>query len=199
MPIKGGYLLLAGGGAIVAWSGLRGKSWSTVLQTLIKGGNPKNVAVTNPITGNVSGGTAGSGSGPNPTGSSGLAQTAATIAPRYHYVFGGVPDNGEVDCSSYLNEAATLTGLPIPPFPPFQDGHLHGPTTVQWRVTRKCVTIPRNQSQSGDIVVWLTHVGIVTDNGQNMWSALNPTLGIQHTPIDGYGPRFEPMIFRRFI
>lgn len=197
MPIKGGYLLLAGGGAVIAWSGLRGKSWSTVLQGLIKGNNPQNAPTVDPITGNVSG---GGGTGVGGTGSSALASTAETIAPRYHYQFGGIPDNGVVDCSSFLNEAAMETGLPIPPFPPFKDGHYHGPTTVQWRITRKCTTIPRAQSQSGDIVVWLTHVGIILNNGgTEMISALNPTDGIRKGSVDQDGPQGEPKVFRRFI
>lgn len=40
MPVKGSYLLLAGGAGILVWSGLRGKSWSQVLRTLISGKPP---------------------------------------------------------------------------------------------------------------------------------------------------------------
>jgi len=35
MPVKGGYLLVAGGGAIVLWSGIRGHKWSSVLRDVI--------------------------------------------------------------------------------------------------------------------------------------------------------------------
>jgi len=37
MPVKGGYLLVAGGGAIVLWSGIRGHKWSSVLRDVISG------------------------------------------------------------------------------------------------------------------------------------------------------------------
>jgi resuscitation-promoting factor RpfB len=37
MPVKGGYLLIAGGGAIVLWSGIRGHKWSSVLRDIISG------------------------------------------------------------------------------------------------------------------------------------------------------------------
>jgi resuscitation-promoting factor RpfB len=37
MPIKGGYLLAAGGGAILLWSGVKGHKWSTVLRDVISG------------------------------------------------------------------------------------------------------------------------------------------------------------------
>lgn len=37
MPVKGTYLLVAGGGAIVLWSGIRGHKWSTTLRDIISG------------------------------------------------------------------------------------------------------------------------------------------------------------------
>jgi len=37
MPVRGSYLLIAGGGAIVLWSGIRGHKWSTVLRDIIGG------------------------------------------------------------------------------------------------------------------------------------------------------------------
>ena len=40
MPVRGGYLALAGGGAILLWSGLKGKSWSQVLKTILQGHDP---------------------------------------------------------------------------------------------------------------------------------------------------------------
>ena len=37
MSVKGGYLLAAGGGAILLWSGVKGHRWSTVLRDIIGG------------------------------------------------------------------------------------------------------------------------------------------------------------------
>lgn len=49
MPVKGTYLALAGGGAILLWSGLKGKSWSAVARNVIAGRNPANAPSANPI------------------------------------------------------------------------------------------------------------------------------------------------------
>jgi sulfite reductase alpha subunit-like flavoprotein len=37
LPVKGGYLLAAGGGALLLWSGIKGHRWSTVLRDLVSG------------------------------------------------------------------------------------------------------------------------------------------------------------------
>jgi hypothetical protein len=50
MPVKGAYLAIAGGGAILLWSGLRGKSWSTVLRDLISGKNPASAPAANSVS-----------------------------------------------------------------------------------------------------------------------------------------------------
>jgi len=44
MPVKGTYLAIAGGGIILLWSGLAGKSWSTVLRNVIAGKDPKSAS-----------------------------------------------------------------------------------------------------------------------------------------------------------
>jgi hypothetical protein len=49
MPAKGAYLAIAGGGAILLWSGLRGKSWSTVIRNLVSGQSPGKAANVNPV------------------------------------------------------------------------------------------------------------------------------------------------------
>src|SRR5215510_9607681 len=37
MPVKAGYLMAVGGGAILLWSGIRGHKWSDVLRNVISG------------------------------------------------------------------------------------------------------------------------------------------------------------------
>jgi hypothetical protein len=72
MPIKGGYLLAAGGGAILLYSGIRGHRWSNTLRHVISG-QPLPKTTDMPILTSAeafqsdSGGTPGT-SGPLPTG-----------------------------------------------------------------------------------------------------------------------------------
>lgn len=74
MPAKGAYLIIAGGGAILLWSGVRGKSWSQVLRNLIAGNDPSKTALANPINATQSTGTGAAGtlSDTGLTGATGL-------------------------------------------------------------------------------------------------------------------------------
>jgi tryptophan 2,3-dioxygenase len=53
MPIKAGYLLLAAGGGVFVWSGIKGKSISSVFRQVAGGDNPGNAASANSITGDT--------------------------------------------------------------------------------------------------------------------------------------------------
>jgi len=68
MPIKAGYLLLAGGGAIIIWSGVRGKPVTNVFRSLIGGENPAKIPQTEFISGVT----------PTATGSTGQGVTMLT-------------------------------------------------------------------------------------------------------------------------
>jgi Phage tail lysozyme len=49
MPVKAGYLLLAGGGGVFVWSGIKGKSISSVFRQLAGGDAPTGASGANPI------------------------------------------------------------------------------------------------------------------------------------------------------
>lgn len=61
MPLKPSYLLLVGGGAIVAYSGLKGKGVSSALRSVISGQNPKFALSANNIAGTPASGGGGGG------------------------------------------------------------------------------------------------------------------------------------------
>jgi hypothetical protein len=62
MAIKAGYLIAAGGGIVLIWSGVKGKSWSTVLRDVVSGQKPTTAFTAYPIT-SVAGQSGGSGGG----------------------------------------------------------------------------------------------------------------------------------------
>lgn len=51
MPVKAGYLFLAGAGGIFIWSGVRGKPVTSVFRSLIGGENPARIPSKDTITG----------------------------------------------------------------------------------------------------------------------------------------------------
>lgn len=70
MPVKGTYLGVAGVGAVLIWSGLKGKNWSDVVRQLIAGKPPKTATTALVISGTpvAPSGAAGEGSGGSLTG-----------------------------------------------------------------------------------------------------------------------------------
>lgn len=200
MPLRGGYLALAGGGALLIWSGLKGKSWSQVLRTIMNGRKPETTTTAYAIAGTPPGDTtAVAASGANVGGSAAaIASDAATSVGRWHYVFGGAPVNGVVDCSSFANEIiGNDQGMAIPGFAPgTYHGQTHGPPTTLWLVWSGCFTIKRADMLPGDLAVWQTHMGIIVGT-ERMVSALNPQLNIMETSIDGGAPPGEFLRIRR--
>lgn len=146
----------------------------------------------------------GGGAGPPQRLVSGseIAGVAKSKIGRLPYVPGGIPAQGRVDCSSFVNMViGWILGLAIPGFRPgAYRGQSHGPVVMSWATwlggTRK-VAAPG----IGDLCIWpgigmLAHIGICTGPGR-MVSALNQSEGIKETPIEGAGPRGIPLMFRR--
>src|ERR1700685_663172 len=50
MPVKGGYLLLAGAGGLLLYSGVKGKSFSSAFRNLLSGKAPSTAANANTLT-----------------------------------------------------------------------------------------------------------------------------------------------------
>jgi len=197
MPVKASYLLMAGGGALVLWSGFRGKKLTTGFRDLIAGKNPSLETLAYPISG-----------ADTAVGASGRATVVgvgiATDAEQYNgagYVWGGAPARGigNWDCSSFSNWVIGHDmGLAIPLYRAGSySGQSHGPTTGVWLVWTGAFTIHRKDAAPGDLAVWQTHMGIIIDNGQHMISALNNRIGTGITTIDGGAPGGEVLFVRR--
>jgi cell wall-associated NlpC family hydrolase len=196
LPAKGAYLAIAGGGAVLLWSGLRGKSWTAVIRDLIAGKNPAQSLAANPIM-TASSPSGGGGGGTNTGTGSGSAIADDALRYKGHsYVWGGAPganaQNGW-DCSSFANYVLghdfnyTLPGASKPGY----DGSSHGPTTISYLVwatpKRVATTTPARAAllaQPGDILVDATHMGFAIGGG-NMVSALNMRLGTTVSDIAG--------------
>lgn len=202
MPVTGGYLALAGVGGLLVWSGIRGKSWSQVLRTVMNGRKPETIATTLAIqTPNIAPDSAGgvAASGANVTGlASTLAASAQAQVGKWRYVFGGTPAQGSVDCSSLMNEViGDYNGLAIPLYAAgTYHGQSHGPPTTVWLVWSGAFTIKAQDAMPGDLAVWQTHMGMIVGNNQ-LVSALNPSLGVRQTTITGAAPPGEVLRVRR--
>lgn len=204
MPLKPGYLLLTGAGAIVAVAGIKGWGIGQAFRDVIAGKNPsKNPQLANQISG-----TPPSTAGSNIAGLGGITASGSNAAiardaMQYGgagYVWGGAPAKGvgNWDCSSFCNWVIGHDlGLAIPGFAAGNyTGTSHGPPTGAWLLWGGAVSVPTAQMQPGDLCVWQTHMGICIGNGQ-MISALNPGTGTQVTTVDGGAPTGEVLFVKR--
>jgi peptidoglycan DL-endopeptidase CwlO len=193
MPVKGGYLILAGGGALLAWSGIRGKQWSEAFRQLIKG-NVSATLTAYPIIGN-----------PNSTDSTGAIQTTssfsgsgsalanalASYAGKTPYKWGGANPNGW-DCSGAVNYTGNVVvGIAIPGYAPHTfTGNSHGPTTLVWLawLPAHATRVSRAGVAAGDIVIGPAHMGVAVSNSEYV-SALDTQYGTTIRPIaSGWAP-----------
>lgn len=204
MPAKGVYLLAAGGGAILLWSGFKGKGWTSVLRNIISGKNPTITTTSYPITTSPAAFTTQDATGVAAHASvTGTSSNIAQDAQRYigsGYVWGGAPGSGSGhwDCSSFANAVIGRDlGLAIPGYKAgAYHGQSHGPTTVVWLVWTGAFTIKKQDIAPGDLCVWQTHMGIAVGNGR-MVSAQDQQLGTRETTISGGAPFGEKLFVRR--
>jgi cell wall-associated NlpC family hydrolase len=204
VPIKGGYLIAAGGGAILLWSGIRGKSWSSVLRAVVTGKDPRTSLTAYPITTSqaafaADSGGFGGGNFPGSASGSAIVSDAMTYN-GLPYVWGGVPGHGKgnTDCSGFVNSVVGRDlHMAIPGYKAgTYHGQSHGPVTSMWWAWNGATTIPANQGQAGDLAVWWTHMGILIDS-THMISALDTKDGVKVTTIQGGAPALEKLRIRR--
>jgi cell wall-associated NlpC family hydrolase len=88
-------------------------------------------------------------------------------------------------------------GQPIPGYGAgAYSGSSHGPNTLAYLIWGGVRTIPRNQLQAGDLVVWQSHMGIAL-GGDQMISALDTRDGVKVTSIEGGSPTGEVLFCKR--
>jgi cell wall-associated NlpC family hydrolase len=207
VPAKGTYLIAAGGGAILLWSGFKGKNWTHTLRNIISGKNPSITTTSYPITSSSAaftsdGGLTGMGV-PAHASVTGTSENIAQDAMRYigsGYVWGGAPGNGSGnwDCSSFCNAVIGRDlGLAIPLYKAgAYHGQSHGPPTGVWLVWSGAFTIKKQDMAPGDLAIWQTHMGIIVGPNE-MISALDQKDGVKRTTISGGAPFGEILFVRR--
>lgn len=153
----------AGAGALVLWASLKGVKVTGGLRSLL-GGHQPSTANTEPISGaSFSGSSAGAAAG-GATGSAIADAGMRYVGSGSVYAWGGGSPKGW-DCSGFCN---WVVGHDLgQPIPGSHSGSYsgHGPTTIQWALFGS--SIPRDQVQAGDLVVWpLHHMGIAISSSQ---------------------------------
>src|SRR5215469_1044779 len=207
MPVKGTYLAVAGAGAIILWSGIKGKSWTDVFRQVVSGKSPAALASINAIqnpgfdsTGNPD------ATGVTPGAVTGSINGAAIAndAMKYvghPYLYGGAPGPGgnqPWDCSSFVNWV--LNHDLISPIPGYSgrawNPNTHGPNTASYLAWTGATVTARSNVDAGVLCIWQTHMGIAINNSQ-MISALNPHLTTEVTGIEQGGPSGEILVCKR--
>lgn len=185
MAVKVGAVAAIGAGALFLYSGVKGFSILKAAQNLIRGTGPDvgQAASTLALPGfqNASGGTTSGGGGD-------FAGIGQKYVGKLHYVFGGPPPMGTVDCSSFASKVLAEGGVTNPGGAPY-DPRTHGPSTLSYLTWNGAKTVGHKASdaQRNDLCVWQTHMGICIGNGQ-MVSARsaqsNPNVGIDNIEGD---------------
>jgi cell wall-associated NlpC family hydrolase len=204
MPVKGVYLAAAGIGTVVVYAGFKGKKWTDVTHSLLAGQDPKASLLSYPIETSQAAYAYGYGSSSTSiSGGTVGGRAIADDALKYTgagYVWAGAPGSGRGhwDCSSFVNAVVGRDlGMDIPMYKAgTYHGQAHGPNTVIWLAWWGATRVPKGQQGAGDLAIWQTHMGILTDS-THMISALNGQLGTQVTTVHGGAPGGEFVTYKR--
>jgi len=183
-------LALAAGGGVAVYAAIKGVGLASGLRSLLGG---HTLPPGEDLTVNAATGTAAASNSP-------VAAAASQYVGGHVYRWGGGSPSGW-DCSGFVNWVVCHDlGLAIPGYGGGTfDGSSHGPVTGQWAVWSGAQTIPRDQVEAGDLVVWpMAHMGIAVD-GQQMVNCPGPN-GTP-APVLGRidGAAFGPLVCRRLI
>jgi cell wall-associated NlpC family hydrolase len=182
MPVKPGYLLLAAGGGVMIWSGLKGKSVSSVFRQLAGGDAPEAAQSSNmPVSGFTPPAIVGTGT-PTTVGAGALGEAvtlATSFVSKAPYVYGGTSPSGW-DCSGMVQWIYNKLGISLP-----------RTSEEQWAAVQH---IDASQLKPGDLVFAQFagdnaspgHVGIYVGNGQVI-SAEDQQLGTGYSSLASWG------------
>jgi cell wall-associated NlpC family hydrolase len=200
MPVTAGKLAVGSLGVLFLWSGVRGASLTGSLRDLVNGNAPSTAGAF-PIIGtpadvaNAAGTGDTEGNAPESLAQDSISDRALGYVGT-PYVWGGANAPHGADCSGLVND---IIGRDLHhAIPGYPSGKFsgHGPVTGQWFTWSGCTTVSLASAIPGDIVVWLSHMGIYVGGG-DMVSALNPSKGTLRTTVSGVAPPGEPMRVRR--
>jgi cell wall-associated NlpC family hydrolase len=200
--VPGTAVAATAAGALLIWSGIKGRRVTDSLRAVISGQQPAGVNAY-PVTASFDDSPAAAAAGAVAAGGSASGSAIAAAALEGEgagYVWGGAPakGRGNWDCSSFANwTLGRKLGMAIPGYAAgTYTGAAHGPTTLQYLAWGSKVPGGAAAAAPGDLCVWQTHMGIALGGGQ-MISALNPSLGTRVTSIAGGAPGGEVLFVRR--